>query len=125
MTQIILRYSNFYPMAGGSAPKKSLWFSWTSTVSTGGQISSQAFKQNQILTCTCKKKYVYLRKNNDLIVFNVMTVRSLIDSFIYDDFYNIIDKNMSDSNGGGQKEINIIDNWFIVNGVLKNKKSKR
>ena len=77
------------------------------------------------MTCTCKKKYVYLRKNNDLEVFNVMTVRSLIDSFIYDDFYNIIDKNMSDSNGGGQKEINIRDNWFIVNGVLKNKKSKR
>ena len=54
-----------------------------------------------------------------------MTDRSLIDRLIYDDFYNIIDKNMSDSNGGGQKEINIRDNWFIVNGVLKNKKSKR
>ena len=47
-----------------------------------------------------------------------MTVRSVIDNLIYNDYYNIIDQNMSDSNVGGRKARNIRDNLFIVNGVI-------
>ena len=56
--------------------------------------------------------------NNDRGVFNVMTIRSVIDNLIYNDYYNIIDKNMSDSNVGGRKSRNIRDNLFIVYGVI-------
>jgi hypothetical protein len=56
--------------------------------------------------------------NNDRGVFNVMTVRSIIDNLIYNDYYNIIDENMSDSNVGGRKDRNIRDNLFIVYGII-------
>ena len=56
--------------------------------------------------------------NNDRGVFNVMTIRSVIDNLIYNDYYDIIDKNMSDSNVGGRKSRNIRDNLFIVYGVI-------
>ena len=56
--------------------------------------------------------------NNDRGVFNVMTVRSIIDNLIYNEYYSIIDNNMSDSNVGGRKSRNIRDNLFIVYGVI-------
>ena len=43
---------------------------------------------------------------------------SVIDNLIYNDYYSIIDKNMSDSNVGGRKERNLRDNLFIVYGVI-------
>jgi hypothetical protein len=56
--------------------------------------------------------------DNDRGVFNVMTVRSIIDNLIYNDFYDEIDSSMSDSNVGGRKNRNIRDNLFIVYGII-------
>ena len=56
--------------------------------------------------------------NSDRGVFNVMTVRSIIDNLMYNDYYEIIDNNMSDSNVGGRKQRNIRDNLFIVYGII-------
>lgn len=56
--------------------------------------------------------------NNDRGVFNVVTARSIIDKLVYNDYYDIMDSNMSDSNVGGRKKRNIRDNLFIVYGII-------
>jgi hypothetical protein len=45
-------------------------------------------------------------------------VRSIIDKLIYNDIYEVVDDNMSDSNLGGRKGRNIRDNLFIINGII-------
>jgi hypothetical protein len=65
-----------------------------------------------------KKKGRKSDLNNDRGVFNVMTVRSIIDNLVYNDFYDIIDASMSDSNVGGRRNRNIRDNLFIVYGII-------
>ena len=56
--------------------------------------------------------------NNDRGVFNIITVRSIIDNLMYNDYYDLIDQNMSDSNVGGRRQRKIRDNLFIVYGVM-------
>ena len=56
--------------------------------------------------------------NNDCRAFNVMTVRSIIDNLIYNEFFDDIDSSMSDSNLGGRRNRNIRDNLFIVYGII-------
>ena len=62
---------------------------------------------------------------NDRGIFSVNIFRSLLLKIIYNDEYDTIDSNMSDSNVGGRKRKNIRNHIFIVNGVineaLKNK----
>ena len=77
------------------------------------------------ITSIYKNKGSKTDLNNDRGVFNVMTVRSLIDNLIYNDFYSIIDKDMSNSNVGGRKERNIRDILFIVNGVVNYAKQEK
>ena len=77
-----------------------------------------AFLEWTNISSIYKNKGVKTDLNNDRGVFNVMTVRSIIDNLMYNDFYDIIDQNMSDSNVGGRKERNIRDNLFIVYGVI-------
>ena len=48
----------------------------------------------------------------------MVTLRSILDKLVYNDYYNIIDSNMSDSNVGGRKKRNIRDNLFIVYGII-------
>ena len=56
--------------------------------------------------------------DSDRGVFNVMTVRSIVDNLIYNDSYDLIDSSMSDSNVGGRKNRNIRDNLFVVYGII-------
>ena len=56
--------------------------------------------------------------DSDRGVFNVATVRSIIDKLVYNDYYDLVDMNMSDSNVGGRRGRNICDNLFIINGVI-------
>ena len=65
-----------------------------------------------------KRKGLKTDLNNDRGVFNVMRVRSIIDNLVYNDYYDCIDKNMSDSNVGGRRDRNIRDNLFVVYGVI-------
>ena len=65
-----------------------------------------------------KKKGSKNDLNNDRGVFNVMTVRSIIDNVLYNDYYETVDSSMSDSNVGGRRNRNIRDNLFIVYGII-------
>ena len=55
---------------------------------------------------------------NDRGVFNVIKTRAVIDNLIYNDYYETIDRNMSDSNVGGRRERNIRDNLFVLYGII-------
>ena len=52
--------------------------------------------------------------NSDRGIFNATCLRALVDKLIYNDLYDIIDSNMSDSNVGGRHKRSIRDNLFIV-----------
>ena len=56
--------------------------------------------------------------NNDRGVFVVVKLRSILDKLIYNDKYDIIDSNMSDSNIGGRNGRNIRDHLFVINAIL-------
>ena len=77
-----------------------------------------AFMEWTNISSIFKNKGLKTDLNNDRGVFNVMTVRTVIDNLMYNDYYDIIDQNMSDSNVGGRKERNIRDNLFIVYGIV-------
>ena len=57
--------------------------------------------------------------NNDHRIVNVVKIRSIFNKFIYNEKYDIIDKNMSNSNIGGRKKRNIRDHLFVINAILQ------
>ena len=69
------------------------------------------FLQLTNISSIFKNRGSRMELDNDRGVFNVMTVRSIIDNLIYNDFYDEIDSSMSDSK-------NIRDNLFIVYGII-------
>ena len=58
--------------------------------------------------------------NNDRGIFSVTCLRSIVDKLVYNDVYDVVDSNMSDSNVGGRKNRSIRDNLFIVYGIINN-----
>ena len=70
------------------------------------------------ITTIWKKKGSRRDLNNDRGIFVVSTMRMILDSLIYEDKYNDIDGNMSDSNIGARRNRNIRDHLFIVNGII-------
>ena len=61
---------------------------------------------------------------NDRGIFNMVILRKIIDRLIYNDKYEYIDNNMSDSNVGGRKRRNIRNHLFIVYGVINSVMNK-
>ena len=55
---------------------------------------------------------------NDRGIFNMATFRKIVDRLIYNDKYEAIDENMSDSNVGARKGKNIRNHLFIVYGII-------
>ena len=72
------------------------------------------------ITSIYKNKGSQQDLNNDRGVFTVTCLRSMVDKLVYNDYYEIIDSNMSDSNVGGRHNRSIRDNLFIVYGVINN-----
>ena len=50
-------------------------------------------------------------------IFGVPILRSILDRLIYNDEYQTIDENLSDSNVGARKKRNIRDNIFVLNAI--------
>ena len=55
---------------------------------------------------------------NERGIFGINILRSILLKIIYNDEYENIDANMSDSNVGGRKRKNIRNHLFIVNGII-------
>ena len=56
--------------------------------------------------------------NNDRGIFLVTVFRGILMRMIYNDKYDVIDANMSDSQVGARKKKNIRNHIFIVNGII-------
>ena len=50
-------------------------------------------------------------------IFGVMKVRSIIDKLAYNDYYETVDSNMSDSNAGARANRSTCDNLFVVYAI--------
>ena len=70
------------------------------------------------ITSLYKGKGDKLDLNNDRGIFLVTVFRSILMKLIYNDKYDIIDQNMSDSNVGARKRKNIRNHIFIINGII-------
>ena len=70
------------------------------------------------ITTIYKKKGSRQDLNNDRGIFVVCVLRMILDSLIYQDKFNDVDRSMSDSNIGARKDRNIRDNLFVVYGVI-------
>ena len=55
---------------------------------------------------------------NDRGIFLVTVFRSILMRMIYNDKYQVIDGNMSDSNVGARKGKNIRNHIFVINGII-------
>ena len=53
-------------------------------------------------------------------IFRVTILRSILDKLIYNDEYEQIDQELSDSNVGARKNRNIRDNIFVINAIVNN-----
>ena len=62
---------------------------------------------------------------NDRGIFIVNIFRSILMKLIYGDKYDIVDKNMSDSNVGARKKKNIRNHIFILNGIINEALQKK
>ena len=63
--------------------------------------------------------------DNDRGVFTLTVLRMIIDKVIYNEEYDKIDLNMSDSNAGARKNKGCRNHSFIVNGILHEKKVEK
>ena len=55
-------------------------------------------------------------------IFRVSIFRAILDRLIYNDEYQNIDQNLTDSNVGARNRSNIKDNIFVVNAILNSQK---
>jgi hypothetical protein len=85
-----------------------------------GECKIPEFVQLTNITSIYKNKGSRQDLNSDRGIFTVTCLRSIVDKLIYNDYYDIIDSNMSDSNVGGRHNRSIRDNLFIVYGIINN-----
>ena len=65
---------------------------------------------------------------SDRGIFIVSIFRTILMKMIYHDYYDVIEKNMSESNIGARKKKNIRNHIFVVNSIIHevlNKKSNK
>ena len=63
--------------------------------------------------------------SNDRGIFIVNVFRSIIMKMVYEDKYEIVDNNMSDSNVGARKQMNIRNHLFVINGIINDVLAKK
>jgi hypothetical protein len=63
--------------------------------------------------------------NNYRGIFRVTVLRSILDKLIYNDEYEGIDANLTDSNVGARRNRNIRDNIFVINAITNNVKKRK
>ena len=53
-------------------------------------------------------------------IFRVTAIRSILDKLMYNDEYDTIDSNLTDSNVGAWRNRNIRENVFVINAITNN-----
>ena len=82
------------------------------------EIFSPKFMQYANIVSIYKGKGEKLDLTNDRGIFLVNIFRSIIMKMVYQDKYDVVDKNMSDSNVGARKKKNIRNHLFVINRVI-------
>ena len=67
---------------------------------------------------TIYKKGSKLDLDNDRGIFIITTMKRILDKLMYNDSYEDLDENMSDSNIGGRKNRNIKNHLMIIYGII-------
>ena len=70
------------------------------------------------ITSIYKKSGSRLSLDNDRGIFILSVLKKIIDRLLYNDMFEEIDINMSDSNIGGRKNKNIKNHLFIIYGII-------
>ena len=94
---------------------KLYYYSATVTVKTQQEIPD--FLMYTDITSFYKLKGERKSLENDRGFFGIVKIRSILDKLAYNDYYETVDGNMSDSNVGGRKNRNIHDNLFVVYAI--------
>ena len=81
------------------------------------QIFPECLKECNI-TCLYKNKGSRKDMNMNRGIFRVTIFRNILDRLIFNDEYETIDNNLTDSNVGGRRGRNIQDNIFVVNAII-------
>ena len=82
------------------------------------EIFSPKFMQYANIVSIYKGKGEKLDLTNDRGIFLVNIFRSIVMKMVYQDKYEVVDRNMSDSNVGARKKKNIRNHLFVINGVI-------
>ena len=83
------------------------------------------FMQYADIVSIYKGKGDKLDLNNDRGIFIVNIFRSIIMKMVYEEKYEIVDNNMSDSNVGARKHKNIRNHLFVINGIINDVLAKK
>ena len=83
------------------------------------QVFPQALAMCNI-SSLCKNKGSRKDFGNYRGIFRVTVIRSILDKLIYNDEYQTIDANLTDSNVGARRNRNIRDNIFVINAISNN-----
>ena len=70
------------------------------------------------ITTIYKSKGSRMSLESDRGIFVISVLKRIIDKLIYNDKYEHIDNNMSDSNIGGRRNKNIKNHLFIIHGII-------
>ena len=76
------------------------------------------FMQYANIVSIFKGKGSKMDLENDRGIFIVNVFRSILMKMVYNDKYNTVDKNMSDSNVGARRGKNIRNHIFVLNGIV-------
>ena len=80
--------------------------------------SSPKFMILENITTIFKNKGSRFDMDNDRGIFILTVLKKILDKLVYNDNYNDIDINMSDSNIGARKDRNIKNHLFMIYGII-------
>ena len=82
------------------------------------KLFSQSFFKNANITSIWKKKGSKQELDNQRGIFGLSAFKKILRNLIYNDIYQDIDNQMSDSNIGGRKKLMAKDHLFILYGII-------
>ena len=76
------------------------------------------FALHQNITSIFKNKNSKLLLENDRGLFILTVWKKVLDKLLYNDLYEAVEENMSDSNIGARKAQNVRNHLFIIYGII-------
>ena len=84
------------------------------------QMEIPEFVKDSDITSIFKHRGSKEDMNNQRGIFSLTTFKKVLDYLLYNEYYDRIDKSMTDSNIGGRKGRMAMDHLFVVYGIINN-----